>query len=178
MAAILGKTVEEVEALCEQVSTEDEIVTPANLNGGGQIVVAGHAAAVERVSDLAYDADARVITLKVSAPFHCPLMEPAARQLREWLDKVDIHEMRAPVISCVDGEPIGEPDRVRDLLVAQVTHRVKWENSVRKALHMGCTQAIELGNGKVLKGLVRRIDRGLKVYTLGEPDDLQRLPAA
>jgi [acyl-carrier-protein] S-malonyltransferase len=176
MAAIIGLPIEQVEALCEQASSDSEIVSPANLNGGNQIVVAGHIDAVERVSDLAHDADGRAITLKVSAPFHCALMQPAAERLAAWLEKVDVAPMRAPVISCVDAEPIASVDRVRGLLVAQVTNRVRWEESVRKALHMGCTRAIELGNGKVLRGLMRRIDRSFKVYSLGEPEDVEKLP--
>lgn len=176
MAAIIGLTIEQVEAMCEEASINGEIVSPANLNGASQIVVAGHFDAVERISDLAHDAEGRAISLKVSAPFHCALMQPAAERLTEWLDKVDIAPMRAPVISCVDAEPISDTDRVRGLLVAQVTHRVRWEESVRKALHMGCERGIELGSGKVLRGLLRRIDRGFKVYSLGEPDDVEKLP--
>jgi len=176
MAAVLGLAIEQVEAMCLAASTETNIVCPANLNGGNQIVVAGHSEAVERLADLAHDADARVISLKVSAPFHCPLMQPAADQLSEWLERVDIAELRSPVISCVDAQPNSDPDRVRGLLVAQVTHRVRWEESVRTAMHMGCERGIELGNGKVLKGLNRRIDKGFKMYTLGEPSDLERLP--
>ncbi|MFO7561291.1 MAG: ACP S-malonyltransferase [Enhygromyxa sp.] len=176
MAAVLGLAVEEVERMCLEATTETELVCPANLNGGNQIVVAGHAGAVERLAELAHDADARVIALKVSAPFHCPLMQPAAEQLREWLDKVDIAELRAPVISCVDAEPNADRDRVRELLVAQVTHRVRWEESVRKAIHMGCERGIELGNGKVLRNLNRRIDKRFAMFNLGEPEDLDRLP--
>ena len=176
MAAIIGLPIEQVEAMCQEASINGEIVSPANLNGANQIVVAGHYEAVERISDLAHDAEGRAISLKVSAPFHCALMQPAAERLTHWLDKVDIAPMRAPVISCVDAEPITDTDRVRGLLVAQVTHRVRWEESVRKALHMGCDRAIELGNGKVLRGLLRRIERSFKVYSLGEPDDVEKLP--
>ncbi|PRQ07045.1 Malonyl CoA-acyl carrier protein transacylase [Enhygromyxa salina] len=176
MAAIIGLPIEQVEAMCEAASINGQIVSPANLNGANQIVVAGHYDAVERISDLAHDAEGRAISLKVSAPFHCALMQPAAERLTEWLAKVDIAPMRAPVISCVDAEPITDTDRVRGLLVAQVTHRVRWEESVRKALHMGCEQAIELGNGGVLRGLLRRIERGFKVYGLGEPADVDKLP--
>jgi [acyl-carrier-protein] S-malonyltransferase len=103
-------------------------------------------------------------------------MQPAAERLTEWLDKVDIAPMRAPVISCVDAEPNSDRDRVRGLLVAQVTHRVRWEESVRKAMHMGVTRGIELGNGKVLRGLNRRIDKRFKMFNLGEPQDLDLLP--
>lgn len=176
MAAVLGLPVEEVEKLCLEVTTDEELVCPANLNGGNQVVVAGHDAAVERLTELAHEAEARVIALKVSAPFHCPLMEPAAEQLSEWLEKVDIAELRAPVISCVDAEPNTDRDRVRELLVAQVTHRVRWEESVRKAMHMGAERGIELGNAKVLRGLNRRIDKKFKMFNLGEPEDLDALP--
>jgi [acyl-carrier-protein] S-malonyltransferase len=179
MAAILGLEVERVEALCRDASRPDrgEIVTPANLNGGGQIVVAGNPAAVERLAEAADAAEARVIPLKVSAPFHCPLMQPAAEKLAEVLAGMEIAEMQVPVISCVDAEPIASRDRVAEVLVAQVTSRVKWEDSVRKVLRMGCTRGIEVGTGKVLKGLVRRIDRSLKVFPMGEPKDLEKLPA-
>jgi [acyl-carrier-protein] S-malonyltransferase len=177
MAAIIGLPIEQVEAMCLEASINGEIVSPANLNGANQIVVAGHHDAVERISDLAHDAEGRAVALKVSAPFHCALMQPAAERLTQWLDKVDIAPMRAPVISCVDAEPILDTDRVRGLLVAQVTHRVRWEESVRKALHMGCDRAIELGNGNVLRGLLRRIERSFKVYSLGEPADVEKLPA-
>ena len=113
MAAVLGLDEQTVERLCLEASNETEVVCPANLNGGNQIVVAGHSAAVERLGDLAHDADARVIPLKVSAPFHCPLMQPAAEQLRAALELIDIAELRAPVISCVDAQPNADRDRVR-----------------------------------------------------------------
>lgn len=176
MAAVLGLDVEEVERLCVEATNETELVCPANLNGGNQIVVAGHSAAVDRLAELAHDLEARVIALKVSAPFHCPLMQPAAELLDDALGKIEIAELRAPVISCVDAEPNGERDRVRELLVAQVTHRVRWEESVRKAIHVGCERGIELGNGKVLRNLNRRIDKRFAMFNLGEPEDLASLP--
>jgi [acyl-carrier-protein] S-malonyltransferase len=176
MSAIIGLPLEQVEQMCEAASNETEFVSPANINGGNQIVIAGHFEAVERVSDLAHDAEGRAVPLKVSAPFHCALMQPAADRLAEALEQVDIGPMRAPVVSCVDAEPIASTDLVRARLVAQVTHRVRWEDAVRKAMHMGATRAIELGNGNVLKGLMRRIDRSMKVYTMGEPEDVEQLP--
>jgi [acyl-carrier-protein] S-malonyltransferase len=176
MAAIIGLTLEQIEELCVQASSETESVSPANLNGGNQIVVAGHTQAVERLSDLAHEIDGRAVLLKVSAPFHCALMKPAAVRLAAWLEQVDIAPMRATVISCVNAEPIASTDLVRGLLVAQVTNRVRWEDSVRKAVHMGCDQAVELGNGNVLRGLMKRIDKRIKVYSLSEPDDVAKLP--
>jgi [acyl-carrier-protein] S-malonyltransferase len=178
MAAIIGLALEQVEQLCVQASTETETVTPANINGGNQIVVAGHTSAIERLSDLAHELDGRSVYLKVSAPFHCSLMKPAAERLSAWLEQVDIAPMRATVISCVNAEPIASTDLVRGLLVAQVTNRVRWEDSMRKAVHMGCEQAVELGNGNVLRGLMRRIDKRFKVFSLSEPEDVAKLPGA
>ena len=177
MAAVMGLPLEEVERLCKEATVNGHIVSPANLNGGSQVVVAGHAEAVERVADLTHEViGGRAVMLKVSAPFHCALMEPAAVKLGEWLEKVDINPMRAPVISCVDAEPISDLDRVRSLLVTQVTHRVRWEEAVRKAVHMGAERAIEVGNGKVLRGLCRRIDKGFKVHSFNVPEHLDKLP--
>ena len=176
MAAIIGLEVDEVERLCAEARGADEVLSPANLNGGGQIVVAGHAGAVERVSELVDAADGRAIALKVSAPFHCALMQPAAERLDAALAEVEIHPLRIPVITNVEADANQARDRVRELLVAQVTSRVRWEESVRKAVHMGCTQAVELGHGKVLRGLARRIDRAFKVRGLAAPGDLESLP--
>jgi [acyl-carrier-protein] S-malonyltransferase len=175
MAAILGLEADEVEALCAKVSTETERVSPANLNGGRQVVVAGHAAAVERMMDAASEADARAIPLKVSAPFHCELMQQAAQRLAVALASTSIAALSAPVITNVEAEPNTDRDRVAALLVAQVTSKVRWEESVRMTLRMGATQAIEVGHGKVLKALVRRIARELPVQSFGEPADLAGL---
>ncbi|NVB41643.1 ACP S-malonyltransferase [Pseudenhygromyxa sp. WMMC2535] len=175
MAAIMGIDPATVETLCEQASTEDEQVCPANINGERQIVVAGHAEAVERVSDLAHDLDGRAVALKVSAPFHCPLMQPAAEALDEMLGRLDFHPMSAPVISNVEADANFDRERVRGLLVRQVTSRVRWLSCVRKAVELGCADAIEFGHGTVLKGLVRRIDRGFKVSPCGEPKDIDKL---
>ena len=157
MAAIIGLELEELEALCARASTDSEQVNPANENGGSQVVVAGHSGAVERLSDLAEEADGRAIPLKVSAPFHCGLMTPAAQRLAQALEPVEIGQFTAPVIANVDGEPNTDPSRVKGLLVEQVTSRVRWESSVRKAFHMGIEQGLEVGHGKVIRGLVRRI---------------------
>lgn len=175
MAAIIGLEADEVEALCTKVSTEQERVSPANLNGGRQVVVAGHVAAVERMMDAASEAEARAIPLKVSAPFHCELMQAAAEQLAAALATTTISAMSAPVISNVEAEPNSDRDRVATLLVAQVTSKVRWEESVRMTVRMGATRAIEVGHGKVLKGLVRRIARELPVHSFGEPADLAGL---
>ncbi len=175
MAAIIGLEADEVEELCAKVSNETERVSPANLNGGRQVVVAGHIAAVDRMIEAAGEAEARAIPLKVSAPFHCELMQIAGERLGHALETTLIHPMSAPVITNVEAEPNADRDRVRALLVAQVTSKVRWEESVRMTLRMGATQAIEVGHGKVLKGLVRRIARELPVHSFGEAGDLAGL---
>lgn len=172
MAAVLGLDLDRLEALCAEASEGEEKVSPANENGGGQVVVAGHAGAVKRLRDLAKANKARAIPLRVSAPFHCGLMQPAADRLEAALADVDVHPMRAPVIANVDAEPNDDPSRVKGLLVQQVTGRVRWDASVRKAVHMGVTRGLEVGHGKVLAGLVKRIDKSLTVAPVGSPDDI------
>ncbi|RMG98672.1 MAG: [acyl-carrier-protein] S-malonyltransferase [Deltaproteobacteria bacterium] len=171
MAAVLGLAPADVEALCEEVRG-DEVLEPANENGGGQVVVAGHAGAVERLVEAVRARKARAIPLDVSAPFHCSLMEPAARRLAEALSDVAVSEMRCPVVANVDAQPNQDPVRVKELLVRQVTGRVRWEASVRTVMRTGIDQALELGHGKVLAGLARRIDRSLRVHPVGSPDDV------
>lgn len=173
MAAILGAQLDELETLCaELVAGSDEVLSPANENGGNQTVVAGHATAVQRLVEAAKERKWRALPLKVSAPFHCALMEPAARRLEAALAEVRVGPMRAPVITNVEAEPNDDPARVKSLLVAQVTHRVRWEASVRTALRMGFSRGLELGHGKVLTGLVRRIDKAFEVTPLGSPAEI------
>jgi [acyl-carrier-protein] S-malonyltransferase len=171
MAAVIGLPAEDLEALCAEAA-EGEVVSPANENGGGQIVVAGHAGAVERLIALAKSRKAKAIPLKVSAPFHCALMQPAAERLADALSAVEVGSMRVPVISNVDAEPNADPGKVVDLLVRQVTHRVRWEASMRRALALGVRTALEVGHGKVLAGLAKRIDPALVVHACGSPADL------
>lgn len=157
MAAVIGMSDAEVEVLCADAAQGDRVCSPANENGGGQIVVAGHADAIERLMALAKERKRRAIPLKVSAPFHCALMQPAADRLQAALAEIAVGPMTAPVVTNVEAEPNDDPSRVAELLVCQVTSRVRWEASVRKAVHMGIDRAIEIGHGKVLAGLVRRI---------------------
>ncbi len=184
MAAIVGLEPAQVEALCLEASSADAQVSVANENGGGQLVVAGHADAVARVITLAKAARGRAIPLQVSAPFHCSLMQPAAERVSAALEQITIHPLRVPVIANVDAEPNDDPSRVKDLLVRQITGRVRWDASVRKAVHMGTTRCLELGHGKVLSGLIKRIvaalpasDAGpvVSLSALGSPDDIDVL---
>lgn len=174
MAAVMGLSSAEVEEICEAVRGP-EVLAPANENGGGQIVIAGHAIALQRAIDAIVARSAKAIPLKVSAPFHCALMQPAANRLAAALREVEVHPMNAPVIANVDAEPNADPGRVRELLERQVTHRVRWEASVQRAKAMGLEQALEIGHGKVLAGLIRRIEPGLKVLGVSSPADIDVL---
>jgi len=174
MAAVIGMSEAEVEALCLEAA-QGQICSPANENGGGQIAVAGHAEAIERLVALAKDRKRRAVPLKVSAPFHCALMQPAADRLAAALAEIAVGPMTAPVVTNVEAEPNEDPSRVAELLVRQVTSRVRWEASVRKAVHMGVGQAIEVGHGKVLAGLVRRIAPEIDVKGAASPAEIAAL---
>lgn len=179
MAAILGADPAALEQWCEEESVQGEVVSPANENGGGQIVIAGHAGAVERVVARAKDGRARGLRLNVSAPFHCALMRPAADRVAEALAQIDISAPRAPVIANVDAEPYPGGDagaqEVRDRLVRQITGRVRWEASMRTVVRMGITRGLELGHGRVLGNLIKRIDKTFTLAAVGSPADLDVL---
>lgn len=177
MAAVIGMTDAEVEALCADAAQGDRVCSPANENGGGQIVVAGHADAIERLMALAKERKRRAVPLKVSAPFHCALMQPAADRLKAALAEIVVGPMTAPVVTNVEAEPNDDPSRVAELLVRQVTSRVRWEASVRKAVHMGVDRAIEIGQGKVLAGLVRRIAPEIDVRGAASAAEIAALSA-
>ncbi|TPV92335.1 MAG: ACP S-malonyltransferase [Myxococcales bacterium FL481] len=174
MAAVVGLDQATLQAVCDEAA-QGEVVSPANENGGGQIVIAGHTAAVERATALAKRRGARAIPLRVSAPFHCALMQPAADRLAQALDPIEIGTMRAAVISNVDAAPNRDPARVKSLLTQQVTSKVRWEESVRQALAMGYNRACEVGHGRVLAGLVKRITSEIDVSCVGFPGDIDVL---
>jgi [acyl-carrier-protein] S-malonyltransferase len=175
MAAVIGVEQTRLQELCDQAA-RGEVVSPANFNAPGQIVVAGHAAAVARVSELATAAKARAIPLKVSAPFHCALMAPAARVLERELERVTIRPLCFPIVANFDAHPNSDPARVRSLLVRQVDGVVRWEDSVRAMAAAGVTHALEIGPGKVLAGLVKRIAKDLTVLSVGDAPALEQVP--
>ncbi len=178
MAAILGLGADEVAAVCQEVGGA-EVVSPANLNGGGQVVIAGHKAAVERAGLAAKGRGAkRVVPLAVSAPFHCALMQPAAERLAAELARVEIAPLAAPVVTNVEAAPNQDPGRVRELLTRQVTAPVRWEESVQRLAATGVTAAIEVGAGNVLAGLVRRIAPAIEVQSAGDPEAIDALAKA
>jgi [acyl-carrier-protein] S-malonyltransferase len=170
MAAIIGLEAAQVAELCKQSSTgENDACQPANFNGAGQVVVAGHKSAVERVMAAAKPAGAKLVkALPVSAPFHSKLMGPAADRLAEELAKVQVSPMSIPVVANVTAEPNRDHAQLRRLLTEQVTGSVRWEESVKTLERMGVTEAYEVGPGNVLAGLVKRIAPGIKMMALPE----------
>jgi [acyl-carrier-protein] S-malonyltransferase len=173
MAAIMGLAPDKLEELCRD-SRQGEVLSPANFNGAGQIVISGHAGAVDRAVAAAKERGAqRAVRLQVSAPFHCALMQPAADRLRAALAGVAIAPLSAPVVANVDAQPNQDRGRVADLLIAQVTAPVRWEESVTRLAADGVTRAIEVGAGSVLRGLVKRIAKQIQVTSVGEPHEVK-----
>ncbi|MDY8110455.1 ACP S-malonyltransferase [Fulvimarina sp. 2208YS6-2-32] len=172
MAAILGLDLDAVQALCDEIR-EGSVCEPANDNGGGQIVISGTAAAVARAVELAGARGAkRAIPLSVSAPFHCSLMQPAADRMAEALKHVTISQPVIPVITNVTADATRDPDAIRTRLVEQVTGSVRWRETMMFAAGEGVTDLAEIGSGKVLSGLARRIDKRLGARPVGTPEDI------
>jgi [acyl-carrier-protein] S-malonyltransferase len=178
MAAIMGLEPGDVDELCRESRGPDEVLSPANFNGAGQIVVSGHAGSVDRAVAAAKGRGAkRAVRLQVSAPFHCALMKPAAERVREALAGVSIAPLALPVVANVDARPNQDAGRVRELLVEQVTAPVRWEESVQNLAAAGVTRAVEVGAGSVLRGLVKRIAAQIEVTSVGEPHEVKALEA-
>jgi len=172
MAALLGLDFETVRGVAEEAA-QGEICQAANDNDPGQVVVSGHTAAVERAVELAKAKGAkRAVLLPVSAPFHCALMAPAAEMMASALEEVTIATPVVPLVSNVRAEPVTEPGEIRQLLIAQVTSPVRWRESVQAMVCCGVTEIWEIGAGKALSGMIRRIDRSLTCRTVGTPEDV------
>jgi len=175
MAAILGLEAPEVEELCVQAA-QGEVVAPANFNSPWQIVISGHAQAVARAVELALERGAKkAVMLAVSAPFHCSLMKPAAERLHDALQDIPVCDIGIPVISNADAEAYPSKEEIKNILVKQVDHPVRWEESMRELVKRGIKTVIEIGPGKVLTGLMRRITKDVKTVNLGNADDLKAL---
>jgi [acyl-carrier-protein] S-malonyltransferase len=157
MSAIIGLQKHEVEKICSEASVNGFIVTPANFNAPGQTVISGNKEAVNRASDLARSNGAkRVIPLEVSAPFHCPLMVPAAEKLGTDLEKIEISRYKIPVVTNVDAKLNTDPARTRGILVDQVKSPVHWYESIKLLYDIGVRKFLEIGPGKTLSGLIKR----------------------
>ncbi|MES0860875.1 ACP S-malonyltransferase [Ruegeria sp. SCPT10] len=174
MAAILGLDLEGVRAVAEEAAQGD-VCQAANDNDPTQVVVSGAKAAVERAAEIAKEKGAkRAILLPVSAPFHCALMQPAADVMAEALAAVEIKAPAVPLVANVRAEAVSDPDLIRQLLVEQVTGSVRWRESVQYMAAQGVTETWEIGAGKALSGMVRKINRDIVGKAVGTPDDVQK----
>ncbi len=182
MAALLGVDLEQAAGICtdaallvhEDGTEEHQVVEAANDNGGGQVVISGHKAAVERAVALAKERGVRrAMLLPVSAPFHCALMAPAADAMRDALGAAALLPPEVPVIANVTAERATDPDEIRDLLVRQVTGTVRWRECMLAAVAMGVDSFVELGSGKVLSGLVRRTAPDAAAVAAGTPAEIE-----
>ena len=175
MAALLGPELEQVQAIAKQAAEETELVCDvANDNSPGQVVVSGAKAAVERAIAIASEQGVkRSIVLPESAPFHCALMQPAADAMEEALAKATIHQPAVPVIANVTAQPVSDSATIAKLLVGQVTGTVRWRESILAMKSLGASRMYELGAGKVLAGLVKRIDREIEASSVGTPADIE-----
>ncbi len=174
MAAIMGGDAQAVIHLCE-AAAEGDCLAPANFNAPGQIVIAGSKAAVERAVALSKDRSLKAILLKVSAPFHCKLMKPAAERVAQALSAIEVRAPEIPVVANVTAQPNSSAEQVRELLIKQVDSAVLWQESVAWMRTQGVTRAVELGPGKVLAGLVKRIDKSVSVVSVGGPEEFSQL---
>ncbi len=179
MAALIGLDLDAVNALCAEASSGGEIVVAANLNAPGQIVISGHAGAVRRALELAKSKGAGgSVELKVSAPFHCPLMRPARDGMEPVLARLTINPLKFGVIANVTAEENRDAARVAPLLLDQITGSVRWEESMRLLAARGIAETVEIGAGRVLAGLMRRIDRNVKVRAAEDASSLRASIAA
>lgn len=174
MAAILGIDRREVESLCNEVQ-EGEVISPANFNCPGQVVISGHSRAIERAVEKVKKNGKKAILLAVSAPFHSPLMKPAGLKLEEVLREIPVNELKIPVVANLDAEINTSKEKVKPLLVAQVSNPVRWEESIRRMIEEGIESFIEIGPGKVLTGLVKRIDPSVEAMNVEDIKTLKKL---
>jgi [acyl-carrier-protein] S-malonyltransferase len=173
MAAILGLPPSEVAEVCKKAANH-EVVSPANLNSPEQTVISGSAAAVKRAVEIASQSGAkRAVMLPVSAPFHCAMMAPAQERLEADLRAATFHALKFPVITNVDAEAVTTGDEARDALIRQVTHPVRWLDSIHEMIEAGVTVFVEVGPGKVLSGLLRQIDRSIRAFNVEDSASLE-----
>lgn len=179
MAAILGLNFDDVKTMVKSISTDDSVVQAANDNADGQVVVSGHIAAVESAVAKASEMGAkRAVILPVSAPFHSTLMAPAAKEMNDALAHTIIRPPYLPCVCNVTAKAEDDPNVIRQLLVDQITGRVRWRESVQWMGDNGVTRVIELGAGKVLSGLVRRINKDIECLNAETPEDIEKLLGA
>jgi [acyl-carrier-protein] S-malonyltransferase len=174
MAALIGPTVDEARSICEEAA-EGEILSIANINAPGQIVIAGTKGAIDRAIDVAKARGVRrALPLAVSAPFHCALMKPAEERLRPLLESAPFKDLWMSLVSNVDASPIGTATAVRNALVRQVASPVRWVESVQKMVAMGVRRIVEIGPGAVLTGLIKRIDPSVELINVSDVPSIEK----
>jgi [acyl-carrier-protein] S-malonyltransferase len=175
MAAVLGAELSDIENVCEAVSGQ-EVCAPANINSPNQVVIAGHAAAVERAMEALKEVGAkRVVKLNVSAPFHCELMKLAQDHLARDLEQLSFSTANMPVVTNVDAKVTSDPVTLRDSLVRQVSSPVRWLESMRLLIGQGAQTCVEVGPGKVLSGLMRQINREVNCLNVEDASGLRAM---
>jgi [acyl-carrier-protein] S-malonyltransferase len=177
MAAMLNMDAKLVAEVCQEAETMTSgVCVPANYNTSAQIVISGHKYAVDKALALAKERGAkRCIPLAVSAPFHCPLMVPAADKMAEVLAKTQISDLSIPLVANVTARESSGAAQVEKQLVEQITGAVRWEESIQRLVELGVDRFVELGTGKVLSGMMKRIDKSVKAITINGPEDLDKL---
>jgi [acyl-carrier-protein] S-malonyltransferase len=174
MTALIGAEIEQAEAVAKEAAAPGGICVVANDNAPGQVVISGTLDALARAGEIAKARGVkRVMPLSVSAPFHCPLMQPAADRMAEALAGVTIRPLSVPVLANVTAKEASNPDHVRQLLVEQITGRVRWRESILALKGLTVDTTVEFGGNKVLTGMVKRIDKDLATVTLDTPADLE-----
>ncbi len=174
MAAIMGGDAAAIVALCQDAA-QGEVVSPANFNTPGQIVISGHKSAVERAAALAGERKLKATMLNVSAPFHCSLMAPAAARMKIALASVKLEPLSFPVLANVEAKPNADAARVAELLVRQVDSSVLWDQTVSSMAEAGVTRALEIGPGKVLANMAKRIDKRVSVLSVGDSESVAKV---
>ena len=174
MAALLGAEISQAEEVAAEASKGAEVCVVANDNAPGQVVISGHKAALERAAEIAKAKGIkRTMPLPVSAPFHSPLMAPAAREMEDALARVQMRPPKVPLISNVSVAPESDPERIRRLLIEQVTARVRWRETVAGFRDRGVTAVVEVGAGKVLATMTKRIDKELSMTSIETPQEIE-----
>ena len=176
MAALIGPTVEEAQAICDEAAQGD-VVSVANINSPGQVVIAGTSAGIARAVDVAKAKGRKAIPLEVSAPFHCALMKPAEERLKPLLEEAQFKDLWVSLVSNVDASPIGTPTAVRNALIRQVVSPVRWVESVQKMIAMGVRRFVEVGPKNVLTGMIKRIDKSVELINVSDVGSIEAYAA-
>ncbi len=175
MSAILGLDAEKIAEICAEVNTDDSVVSVANYNCPGQIVITGAAAAVETAGEKCKEAGAkRVVPLKVSGPFHSSLLTGAGEKLGEVLSDVEIHPIQTPYLTNVTADYVKEPSEVKDYLIRQVSSSVRWQQTIERLIADGADEFVEIGPGRSLSGFMRKINRDVTTYNIDKMEDFEK----